>query len=157
MSTKIQLPGITPPQLLTSPIYNGSNFTWGEATKGGSRIPTQTRFEGMIIPAAKITANIIALAKELDELRAELGNRPIIITSWYRDPISNRSVGGVRNSQHLLGWAADIQVQGLSPNTVAERVSERWNGGLGDSRAFTHLDLRHLMGWQATRWNYGFA
>lgn len=157
MSPSIQLPGITQPQLSSSPIYSGSNFTWGEATKNGSRIPVQTRFEGMIIPAAQITANIIKLARELDSLRAEFGNRPIIITSWYRDPILNRSVGGVRNSQHVLGWAADIQVSGISPNDVAEKIANSWSGGLGDSTAFTHIDLRHLLGWSSARWNYGFA
>ncbi len=157
MAPTIQLPGITQPQLLTSPIYSGSNFTWGEATKNGSRIPTQTRFEGIIIPAAQITANIIKLAKELDRLRSDFGDRPIIITSWYRDPISNRSVRGVRNSQHVLGWAADIQVSGIAPNEVAAKIAKSWNGGLGDSSAFTHIDLRHLMGWQAARWDYGSA
>lgn len=157
MARTIQLPGITQPQLLTNPIYNGSNFTWAEATKQGARLPTQTTFEGLIIPAAQITANIIKLAKELDALRADFGNRPIIITSWYRDPISNKNVGGVRNSQHLLGWAADIQIWGLDPNDVAAKLSNSWTGGLGDSSAFTHVDMRHLMGWSSARWNYGFA
>jgi Peptidase M15 len=157
MAEAIRLPGISQPQLLTNPIYNGSNFTWGEATKNGSRIPTQTKFDGILIPAAQITANIVKLAKELDSLRADFGDRPITITSWYRDPISNKDVGGVRNSQHLLGWAADIQIDGFDPNTVAARIADIWDGGLGDSTAFTHLDLRHLMGWQAARWNYGFA
>ncbi len=157
MARTIQLPGITQPQLLTSPIYNGSNFTWAEATKQGQRIPCQTTFEGMVISGAQITANIVKIARELDRLRADFGNRPIIITSWYRDPISNKEVGGVRNSQHILGWAVDMQVWGLDPNDVAAKVEDSWSGGLGDSTAFTHLDLRHLMGWSAARWNYGFA
>ena len=157
MSDAILLPGITQPQLLTSPIYKGSNFTWGEATKDGRRIPVQTNFEGVTISAAQITANIVKIARELDKIRAAFGDNPIIITSWYRDPVSNRSVGGVRNSQHLLGWAADIQVQGYDPNTVAAKISDTWSGGLGDSSAFTHLDLRHLMGWSSARWDYGFA
>jgi Peptidase M15 len=157
MPKTIQLPGISQPQLLTSPIYNGSHFTWGEATKNGKRIPTQTTFEGIIISGAQITSNIIKIARELDALRSDFGDRPITITSWYRDPISNKDIGGVRNSQHLLGWAADIQIQGINPNTVAARIADSWSGGLGDSTAFTHLDLRHLMGWSAARWDYGFA
>ena len=34
---------------------------------------------------------------------------PIIINSGYRNPRVNSLVGGVRNSQHLLGQAADIR------------------------------------------------
>ena len=34
---------------------------------------------------------------------------PIIINSGYRSPRVNTLVGGVKNSQHLLGQAADIR------------------------------------------------
>ncbi len=34
---------------------------------------------------------------------------PIIITSGFRNPRVNALVGGVQNSQHLLGQAADIR------------------------------------------------
>ena len=34
---------------------------------------------------------------------------PILITSGYRNPRVNALVGGVKNSQHLLGQAADIR------------------------------------------------
>ena len=34
---------------------------------------------------------------------------PIIINSGYRNAEVNRKVGGVKNSQHLLGQAADIR------------------------------------------------
>ena len=153
----IRLPGITRPQLLSSPIYEGSNFTWSEATKDGRRVPTQTTFDGVTISAAQVTSNIIKIARELDKIRADFGGKPITVTSWYRDPVSNRRVGGVANSQHLLGWAVDIQIQGYAPKTVAAKLKKTWAGGLGDSSAFTHLDLRHLMGWASARWDYGFA
>lgn len=153
----IKLPGITKPAEIDDPIYAGSNFTWGEATKGGTRIPTQTSFDGIIIPAAQITSNIIKIATELDRIRIQFGNKPITINSWYRDPVSNREVGGVRNSQHLLGWAADICIDGFDPNLVAARLADNWAGGLGDSHSFTHLDLRHLMGRASAQWDYGNA
>ena len=153
----IQLPGITKPANLSDPIYAGSNFNWGEATKDGTRIPTQTSFDGIVIPAAQITSNIIKIAKELDKIRSQFGNRPIAVNSWYRDPISNREVRGVRNSQHLLGWAADITIDGYEPNEVAAKLIDTWAGGLGDSSSFTHLDLRQLMGRAAAQWNYGNA
>ena len=43
----------------------------------------------------------------LEPARREVG--PIIVNSGYRNPRVNALVGGVRNSQHLLGQAADIR------------------------------------------------
>jgi hypothetical protein len=153
----IQLPGITLPQLLTTPIYSGSHFNWGEATRNGDRMPVDTNFGGVIIPAAQITSNIIKIAKELDIIRADFGDHPIIVTSWLRPPDVNRAVGGARMSQHLLGWGVDLRIEGYDPNTVAARLRRIWAGGLGDSDAFTHVDLRHLMGWSSAQWDYGYA
>ena len=36
---------------------------------------------------------------------------PIIINSGFRNEAVNRRVGGVKNSQHLIGQAADIRPQ----------------------------------------------
>ena len=43
----------------------------------------------------------------LEPARQEVG--PIIINSGFRNSRVNRLVGGVKNSQHLLGQAADIR------------------------------------------------
>ena len=43
----------------------------------------------------------------LEPARQQVG--PIIINSGYRSPAVNKKVGGVSNSQHLLGQAADIR------------------------------------------------
>ena len=45
----------------------------------------------------------------LEPARKEVG--PIIINSGFRNADVNRQVGGVKNSQHLLGQAADIRPQ----------------------------------------------
>lgn len=149
------MPGLTAPVDIDAPIYLGSNFVWGEATRGGRRLPVQTKFERIIVPSAHITRNIITMAKELDKVRAMCGGRPITVTSWYRDPISNRRVGGVSNSQHLLGWGVDIVIDGIDPITTYETLDKWWPGGLGRNRYYTHLDLRHNMGWILARWDYG--
>ena len=43
----------------------------------------------------------------LEPARKEVG--PIIINSGFRNEAVNRQVGGVKNSQHLRGQAADIR------------------------------------------------
>jgi Peptidase M15 len=158
MTQFIQIPGITQPQLLTNPIYLGSHFSWAEATRNGERLPQNTRYRGRIFPAATITTNIVRLARELDLVRAQFANKPITIHSWLRPPLVNKAVGGVPDSQHLLGWAADIEILGVAPREVARILTTRWRGGLGDSVSFTHLDLRPTADLaSAPRWNYGFA
>jgi Peptidase M15 len=153
----LKLPGMATPVELTSPIYPDSHFTWAELTRNGKRLPQDTSFGGIIIPAAQIISNGVKLARELDKIRAQFGGKPIHINSWLRPPAANREVGGVPNSQHLIGWAADIVIEGYTPHQVAAILTKTWVGGLGDSSIFTHLDLRHLMGHAEARWNYGFA
>ena len=47
----------------------------------------------------------------LDPLR-ELWGAPLIVASGFRCPELNKAVGGVRNSYHKLGLAADIVTKG---------------------------------------------
>ena len=57
--------------------------------------------------------NIRALVEEvLDPVREVFGG-PIVVNSGYRCERHNRDVGGVRNSQHLRGEAADIAPAGF--------------------------------------------
>lgn len=61
---------------------------------------------GGLPPAAR--ENIEALVTEvLDPARQQFGG-PVLVNSGYRCPKHNAEVGGVANSQHLLGEAADI-------------------------------------------------
>lgn len=126
-------------------VYPGSHFSWGELTKGCSRVPE----------TSEVVRNLIRLARYLDKMRVFLGNRPIAIKSGYRPPGVNRAIGGVPNSRHIFGDAADIVVQGIPPIDVYQQIID-WHGdkgGLGRSNSFTHVDLR---GYRA-RWKYGNA
>ena len=61
---------------------------------------------GQLPPLAR--ENVKALVSEvLDPVREKLG-MPIVVNSGYRCEKHNKDVGGVRNSQHLRGEAADI-------------------------------------------------
>jgi len=81
------------------------------------------------------------LIDKLELLRAELG-RPIIITSGYRCPKHNREVGGVVNSQHILGKAVDIKVRGVSPKKVGEVARKIGFSFIKVYSSWTHIDIR---------------
>ena len=53
-----------------------------------------------------------------------LFNRRIEITSGYRNPEVNAAVGGVPNSAHALGHAADFHVADLSDLAVARTIRD---------------------------------
>ena len=133
-----EIPGLS--RLTKSqPIYPGSNFTWGEALWGdatGDRIRTPE--------SRAITDNIVALAKYMDLVRRDLGNKPILVTSWYRDSVTNKIVKGAKWSQHLNGNAIDFRVIGVDPVDTFIRMKSFKGGQLslavGDG--FVHLDLR---------------
>jgi hypothetical protein len=139
-----RLPGFNSTFYLSEPIVPGGHFTWSEATKSGSRIPE----------SRDIAYGIIRLARVMEEVRARMGNRPIGVNSWYRDPASNRAVGGAIYSRHMSGDAADFVVEGVHAYTVYDELNSWWGsrGGLASSSIFTHIDTR---GYYA-RWSYGY-
>lgn len=60
--------------------------------------------------------NLIALVGAvLDPLRKAYG-KPIRVTSGYRNKAVNKAVGGVANSQHMKGEAADIDTGSKAEN-----------------------------------------
>ena len=63
-------------------------------------------------PSVREMVNLVYLAAYvLEPLRKAMG-KPIKISSGYRCERLNKAVGGVYNSQHLKGQAADIDIQG---------------------------------------------
>lgn len=81
------------------------------------------------------------LLEKLQKLRDALG-KPIIINSAYRCSLRNSQVGGSPNSQHLLGKAVDIRVNGMSPVQVAAVAERIGFGGIGIYSNFVHVDTR---------------
>lgn len=77
--------------------------------------------------------------------------KPVVITSGYRTAAYNAAVGGAKNSQHMLGRAADIRVQGVSVEDVAayaESLMPGWGGvgrypvKVGRTTGWVHVDTR---------------
>ncbi len=94
----------------------------------------------------------------LEQLRS-LGPEPIDIDDGYRCPEHNAAVGGVSDSQHILGKAADIRIVGLSLQQMYDRavqVPEFLNGGIGIyDGGFIHVDNRNGKArWARVRGDY---
>lgn len=86
------------------------------------------------------------LVRRLEKIRTALGGAAITVHSAYRPPEYNRSVGGVSNSAHVDGLAADISAAGI-PTEALHKVCEVIigdDGGLGyyPSQQFCHVDVR---------------
>lgn len=79
-------------------------------------------------PPELVIVNLKRLCeKALEPLRAKLNahfKQPIAIhiSSGYRCEKLNKLVGGVRDSQHLIGCAADIHVPGLTPQELFDFI-----------------------------------
>lgn len=81
------------------------------------------------------------LVEILEKVRAFF-EAPVLVSSGHRCPERNRAVGGVENSQHLLGRAADIKVVGIDPDQVWDFLRPWHEGGLGVYDSFVHVDTR---------------
>jgi uncharacterized protein YcbK (DUF882 family) len=83
-----------------------------------------------------------ALLEGLETLRLAVG-LPIHVTNGYRCPEHNEAVGGVGNSQHVLGCAADIWVEGYTSYELGKICEQIFDGvGIYIEDDFVHVDMR---------------
>ena len=83
-------------------------------------------------PSTSAIDNLRRLCQEvLEPLRRHL-DRPVVISSGYRSPALNKAVGGVANSQHMTGQAADIHI----PDTA---TGSAWFEWMEDNLLFDQL------------------
>jgi len=113
--------------------------------------------DGTLVPSS-IRGNIQLLMEQLEIVRDYIQlefqqEMQVIITSGYRSPAHNMNVGGVSNSYHLCGMAADFYVPGLPHSDVQDILNylmisgEIINGGLGRYDSFTHYDIGSTRRW----------
>jgi uncharacterized protein YcbK (DUF882 family) len=96
-----------------------------------------------------VSLEITKLSSQLQYIR-DFVRQPIKITSGYRCESHNKSIGGVSNSQHILGKAADIQVENMTQPEVFDTIhtltehGHILQGGIGKYNTFTHYDIRKI-------------
>ena len=96
------------------------NFTLEELTRseaaarnGWDNTPNEAEIE-----------NLKRLAAMLQDVKAAVGGKPVIINSGFRSKQVNDAVGSNDRSQHRLGCAADLRVPGMTPRQVVEACIE---------------------------------
>jgi uncharacterized protein YcbK (DUF882 family) len=93
----------------------------------------------------------------MERVRSRFG-KPVIITSGYRPPAINRSVGGASSSEHLYDapgvGAVDFYVDGAPIRVVQDWCDKEWpySLGYGAPKGFVHLGIRK--GRPRVRWDY---
>ena len=92
--------------------------------------------------------------QKLDKIRQDVGF-PLKITSGFRTKFHNQKVGGVSNSAHLKGLAADISTpNGKGQREIIKAALKQGITRIGIAQNFVHLDI-DLDKRQNITWGYG--
>jgi len=73
-------------------------------------------------PNSSELANLTRLAAFLEDVKAALGGKPVMINSAFRCKQVNDAVGSKDTSQHRIGCAADIRIPGMTPDEVVRTI-----------------------------------
>ncbi len=96
------------------------HFSLHEATTS----QTATRKGWNNLPDDATLANMIVAADRLEKVRALFGGAPVFVSSWYRSPQLNRTVGGAKTSDHMTGFAIDFKVSGVTVAAAVEKIKK---------------------------------
>jgi zinc D-Ala-D-Ala carboxypeptidase len=102
-------------------------------------------------PGEKEIENLKQLCEHvLEYIRVHFG-KPITVNSGYRGPALNKAIGGAKNSQHMTGQAADIEIVGVDNKALFSWIK--------DNMEFDQLILEYYKegvpdsGWVHVSWN----
>ena len=114
------------------------------ATEGNVRVAENFRVREF---ACKDGTRMVIINPELvsylQKARSHFG-KPMNINSAYRTVYHNSKVGGVVNSQHLFGGAADVYIPGVSVRELYDYLCQIAGNscGIGIYDTFVHFDVR---------------
>ena len=89
-------------------------------------------------------ANLVKLAEFLEQVKAALDGKPVMINSAFRSKQVNDSVGSKDTSQHRTGCAADFKVPGMTPDTVVKAIIAAglpYDQIIREFDAWTHISI----------------
>jgi hypothetical protein len=89
-------------------------------------------------------ANLVLLAEFLEQVKAALDGKPVMINSAFRSKQVNDSVGSKDTSQHRTGCAADFKVPGMTPDTVVRAIIAAglpYDQIIREFDAWTHISI----------------
>ena len=109
------------------------HFTYDELT----RSETAERNGWLNIPSNAEKENLIRLAVLLEQVKAAVGGKPVMINSAFRSKQVNDAVGSKDTSQHRIGCAADIRIPGMTPDEVVKIIMA---AGLGYDQIIREFD-----------------
>lgn len=109
------------------------NFTLAEMT--ASSTATAKKIDNSA-PTGSVLDNLTALCVHVLQPLRDAYGKSIVINSGYRCPKLNKAVGGVSNSQHMTGEAADIRCN----NKTTREWIFNW---LKENVVFDQLILEH--------------
>lgn len=137
--------------------HASEHFTWAELDPDGDASPA-------------IREKLKALAVDvLEPIRKQFG-KSVHVTSGYRSTVKQKAlydeavakygskkagdhVAPPGNSQHELGTAADIYIEGVTPSAIAAfAVRLAAVGGVGIYPSWVHVDIRPRVGRAIARW-----
>lgn len=89
-----------------------------------------------------VVANLHTLAQGLERVRQLIG-MPLHVSSGYRCPKLNASIGGSKTSAHMRGLAADIVVAGFEPIDIC-RMLEAHQEDIGYDQVIQEGSWTHV-------------
>ena len=95
-------------------------------------------------PSEAELENLKRLANFLEEVKAVLYGKPIMVNSAFRSELVNNACGSKSNSQQRVGCAADIRVPGLTPDEVVKAIMDSdlpYDQLIREFDRWTHLSI----------------
>jgi len=130
----------------TSPVNNVSGPQDAQVVNEQTPSPQPSNENGQYIQwlshvDTRVKPQVVA---NLEGVSQQVGYQ-LQITSGYRSPAYNESVGGAKSSQHMQGNAVDVVQTGLSNAQRQEFIQAAIDNGftaIGVYNTFTHIDIR---------------